>query len=153
VRTRVCVDACLQLEREELQTQNHLLQQQLAESQAQVCMWVCVITGVKEKHLLKLCGLQAKTALERASRAEQLASDTRQLAAAKEQVSLCAHTYTCVCVCFTYIPHRMQHIVECNLTETNVLATCLKITEQGSFAAGGSRDQKVANHRHDSAGP
>ena len=81
------------------------------------------------------------------------------------------HTHTPMCVCFTCIPHCMQHTVKCSLTETNMLATCVKgdliytekrptivlatcawSTEQGSFAAGGRRDKKVANHRHDSAG-
>ena len=89
-----------------------------------------MIIGVKErKHHLKLCGLQAKAALERASKAEQLASDARQLAVAKDQVNFCAHIHICVRVRFACIPHHMQHIVECNLTETNVLATCAKSTE------------------------
>ena len=39
---RAClrVDMCSQSEREALQAQNQLLQQQLAEAQAQVCMYV-----------------------------------------------------------------------------------------------------------------
>jgi hypothetical protein len=52
---------------------------------AYVCM--CDYRSQREA-LLMLSGLQAKHALERASKAEQLASDARQLASAKEQVSL-----------------------------------------------------------------